>query len=352
MAPTMNVQAKREALKQVRAGRRGGEVVRVVLGGANGPHPRPPQQALLRSQGRTAALAGAAAATAASPKVKVAPRKSKGKAPATATTPTQQPHHSAEGETGPLSTLQRTMARKLAGAEFRWLNEKLYTTPSQESFSLFQSRPDMFHAYHVGFRSQVEAWPANPVDGFIRLLRTYPTTTRVADLGCGDGKLGTELADHLTVHSFDLVSPHPGVVACDIAALPLTPGSVDVVVFCLSLMGTNFLDFLREAHRILRAGGELHIAEVISRFPDVEAFTAALCALGFQLCGGVDRSNKMFVRFHLRKLGEVDGAGPRKRSSKVAKGKTKATPTTPTSSPRPLDTSSSALLRPCVYKKR
>lgn len=38
--------------------------------------------------------------------------------------------------------------------------------------------------------------------------------------------------------------------------------SVDVAVFCLALMGTDYPAFLREAHRVLRAGGRLWVAEV------------------------------------------------------------------------------------------
>lgn len=34
--------------------------------------------------------------------------------------------------------------------------------------------------------------------------------------------------------------------------VPLNPQSCDIVVFCLSLMGTNVADFLCEAHRVLR----------------------------------------------------------------------------------------------------
>lgn len=57
------------------------------------------------------------------------------------------------------------------------------------------------------------------------------------------------------VHSFDLVSPNERVTACDMAHVPLEDASVHVVVFCLSLMGTNLADFLREAHRVLVPGG-------------------------------------------------------------------------------------------------
>ena len=39
-------------------------------------------------------------------------------------------------------------------------------------------------------------------------------------------------------------------------------GQVKCVIFCLSLMGTNLVDFLTEAHRILQDDGILWIAEV------------------------------------------------------------------------------------------
>ena len=85
-------------------------------------------------------------------------------------------------------------------------------------------------------------------------LRTLPADTIVADLGCGDAKIAQELGDKMTVHSFDLVSTNPHVTACDMAHVPLEHESVDVAVFCLSLMCTNLPDFIREAHRILRMG--------------------------------------------------------------------------------------------------
>ena len=38
-------------------------------------------------------------------------------------------------------------------------------------------------------------------------------------------------------------------------------------------MGTNFPDFLREANRVLKSGGKVFIAEVVSRFANIEQFT-------------------------------------------------------------------------------
>ena len=83
-------------------------------------------------------------------------------------------------------------------------------------------------------------------------------------MGCGEARLARSLPN--TVHSFDLVAANDQVTASDIAHVPLTDSSVDVVVFCLSLMGTNLKDFIFEASRILKVGGTLKIAELESRF--------------------------------------------------------------------------------------
>ncbi|KAJ2958688.1 hypothetical protein NQZ79_g5710 [Umbelopsis isabellina] len=192
-----------------------------------------------------------------------------------------------------LTPLQQKMKEKLSGSRFRWLNEQLYTTPGDEAFTLFQEKPELFDHYHEGFRHQVESWPTNPVDVMIDYLRTMPTSTVVADFGCGDAKIAHTLTKH-KVLSFDLVAKNDKVVACDIAKLPLPDGLVDVAIFCLSLMGTNYVDFVREAHRVLKEGGELKVAEVISRFSDVDAFIQLMEELGFEFMDK-DDSNKMFI---------------------------------------------------------
>ena len=59
--------------------------------------------------------------------------------------------------------------------------------------------------------------------------------------------------------------------------------SVDLAVMCLSLMGTNYPDFIREANRVLKPSALLKIAEVKSRFTSIDAFVKLLRELGFQL---------------------------------------------------------------------
>ena len=193
-----------------------------------------------------------------------------------------------------MTPLQSKMAAKLASARFRFLNEQLYTTPSADALDLFHKSPGTFEEYHSGFRQQVDVWPSNPVDGYIAnikrrgavkgdqkksskkeaspLPRTKGLCT-IADLGCGDAKLASDMSTanaegklNVKILSYDLHSPSPLVERADIANLPLEDGNVNVVVFCLALMGTNWPDFIDEAYRILHWKGELWIAEIKSRF--------------------------------------------------------------------------------------
>jgi ribosomal RNA-processing protein 8 len=72
------------------------------------------------------------------------------------------------------------------------------------------------------------------------------------DFGCGEAELAKSVEQ--TVHSFDLVAVNESVISCDMAHVPLQNSSVDVAVFCLSLMGTNLNDYILEANRVLKPG--------------------------------------------------------------------------------------------------
>lgn len=48
--------------------------------------------------------------------------------------------------------------------------------------------------------------------------------------------------------------PHFSSNLCTYWQTPLDTSVIDVAVFCLSLMGTNFASYLKEAHRVLKPG--------------------------------------------------------------------------------------------------
>ena len=63
----------------------------------------------------------------------------------------------------------------------------------------------------------------------MKYLKTQPKSLAVADFGCGDAELARKVKQK--VHSFDLESDAPGVIACNMANVPLPDDSVHVAVF-------------------------------------------------------------------------------------------------------------------------
>ncbi|XP_019611406.1 ribosomal RNA-processing protein 8 isoform X1 [Rhinolophus sinicus] len=246
---------------------------------------------------------------------------------APATTPTEEtelpPAPSPDSHEARAGALRARMAQRLDGARFRYLNEQLYSGTSSAAQRLFQEDPEAFLLYHRGFQSQVKKWPLQPVDRIARDLRQRPASLVVADFGCGDCRLASSIRN--PVHCFDLASLDPRVTVCDMAQVPLEDESVDVAVFCLSLMGTNIRDFLEEANRVLKPEGLLKVAEVSSRFEDVRTFLGAVTKLGFKVVFK-DLTNSHFFLFDFEKTGPPR-VGPKAQLSGLK-------------------------LQPCLYKRR
>ncbi|KAM0035606.1 putative 25S rRNA (adenine(645)-N(1))-methyltransferase [Helianthus debilis subsp. tardiflorus] len=226
----------------------------------------------------------------------------------------------------PSSFLEK-MKAKLSGGHFRMINEKLYTCSGDEALNYFKEDPSLFNMYHTGYQEQMSRWPEQPVNIIMKWLKDHNSSLVVADFGCGDARLAKGVKNK--VFSIDLVANDPSVIACDMSKTPLDSSSIDVAVFCLSLMGTDFPSFIKEAHRVLKQNGWLLIAEVRSRFDpnnggaDPDSFSKAVCSLGFTSVSK-DFSNKMFILLYFKKK-------PNNNSGKEIKWPE---------------------LKPCLYKRR
>lgn len=122
-------------------------------------------------------------------------------------------------------------------------------------------------------------------------------------MGCGDARLAKSVLQK--VYSIDLVSSVEGVIESDMAKTPLETKSVHVVVYCLSLMGTNLKDFFIEANRILKLNGLIKIAEVASRFEDIKVFIEFVEHCGFELIHK-DLNANLFYFLNFKKKHDVN----------------------------------------------
>lgn len=179
--------------------------------------------------------------------------------------------------------------------DFSKMNNRWYASASGKTHERLSSNPEEWAHYHTMYRQLRETWPVVPFKEEIRWLSERDGLV-VGDFGCGEAFIAAEAGAKHTIHSFDHVAIDKRVIACDIAHVPLEEESLDLAIFCLSLMGSNFTDYVREAHRCLRLDGMLHIWEAASYFDDVKKFCRQLERLGFDVMSPDEQG--AFVRIY------------------------------------------------------
>ncbi|KAH8581524.1 Rrp8p like methyltransferase involved in rRNA processing [Cryptosporidium sp. chipmunk genotype I] len=175
------------------------------------------------------------------------------------------------------------VSTRLQGSLFRKINEFLYTSNSEKAFSEYIKDGNMFENYHKGYEIQKKSWPLDPLDVIISYISKNKHLKIIGDFGCGTAKIGQTFG-HIKgykVYSFDLncpkeISEKYNITICNMKNIPLSYKVLDLAVFCLSLMGTDWPLFIKEACRALKDGGILIIAEVSSRIEDSQSFVSSL----------------------------------------------------------------------------
>ena len=164
--------------------------------------------------------------------------------------------------------------------DFSAMNNRFNNSYSHTTSDRLKANPEEWYQYHHLYRAARETWQEIPYEKIAEKLQNY-TNLQIGDFGCGEAKLAELLPNH-QVHSFDHIAINAKVQACDISHTPLPEATLDVAIFSLSLMGINYTDYLQEAHRTLKGGGSLLIAETISRWTDKKQELLDLIAsLGF-----------------------------------------------------------------------
>ncbi|MEQ8272480.1 MAG: zinc-ribbon domain-containing protein [Deltaproteobacteria bacterium] len=196
-------------------------------------------------------------------------------------------------ETGVLETIERKLIKVPLSREpgdvakrtrrygdFGVMNNRWYASTSHKTHDRLSINPEEWAHYHTMYQEIRKSWDVVPFEEEIRWLNLREGFD-IGDFGCGEALIADAVKDKHRVFSFDHVAVNEHVQACDLAAVPQDNESLDVAIFCLSLMGANFTDYIREAHRCLHVDGQIHIWEPANYFDDIEAFCAGLGRLGF-----------------------------------------------------------------------
>lgn len=192
--------------------------------------------------------------------------------------------------------------KRLVGSRFRKINEDLYTSTSGQNFINYSTNPGLFHVYHEGYREQISRWPYNPLVRVIEWLEEVDCGLVIGDFGCGEARIAQSFPDR-KVHSFDLVAGNSFITPCNIAKVPLKDDSLDISIFCLSLMGRDWPLFILEGTRCLKKGGTLKIVEVMSRFKNLTSFIAFIRSLGYEKINEKPNNSDYFIflQFELKR---------------------------------------------------
>ncbi len=184
----------------------------------------------------------------------------------------------------PLSGEPNEVERRVARyGDFSKMNNRWYASGSESTHARLASNPEEWAHYHTMYRQIRESWPVVPYKEEIRWLSEREGHV-IGDFGCGEAliarsrpKTAIRSTASTTWRWAAAWSPATS------RTCRSKTSSLDVAIFCLSLMGANFTDYVREAHRCLRLDGWLHIWEPASYFDDVTKFCSQLGRLGFDV---------------------------------------------------------------------
>ena len=182
--------------------------------------------------------------------------------------------------------------------DFSEMNKSWSTTRSEKTFKRLKNNEKEWFYYHDMYKKRREFWDEIPYIEIAKKIKERPEWI-VADMGCGENLLSKEVSNK--VHAFDYVAIDKNVIACDMSSIPLEENEIDAIVFCLSLMGSNYLDYINEAFRVVKPYGNLFICEPKKKVEKrIEVLKKEIESIGFKIIEVT--SSSQFTYIHGIKL--------------------------------------------------
>jgi superfamily II DNA or RNA helicase len=158
--------------------------------------------------------------------------------------------------------------REVKYGDFTKMNQVFYTTHSSKLHQRLLKNKEEWIQYHKLQEYAEKSWSVIPRDEIINRLKKLSRHYYIGDFGCGrESFIQNELGRR--VKSFDHVAREDitKVKSCDMSNVSeyVKDGELDVAVFCLSLMGSNWQEYIKEAARCVIKHGLILIAEPTRR---------------------------------------------------------------------------------------
>jgi superfamily II DNA or RNA helicase len=170
--------------------------------------------------------------------------------------------------------------------EFSEMNKKWNTSNSKTTYERLKKDKSEWVKYHELYSNSRKSWDEIPFKEIGKIIKNRPEWV-VGDFGCGENLLKTEIPNK--VYSFDHVAIDETVTSCDLTNIPLDDNSLDVAVFSLSLMGTNYTEYFKEAYRTLKPMGMIIVSEPATRWENKEdQLKEMLQESGFIISGDIE----------------------------------------------------------------
>mgnify|MGYP001372149079 CR=1 FL=1 len=185
--------------------------------------------------------------------------------------------------------------------DFTKLNRKINTENSKTTHERMIKDPDEWHEYHRQYREARKEWKVIPYEVWIDKIKKMAPNMIVGDFGCGEAKISQAIGSR--VKNFDHVAIDPTVESCDMKSVPVESGTLNVAVFCLSLMGRDWKEYLKEAARCLASASYLYITETTKSLIDKEDGKAprlnklrdVIIENGFEILSDYERAQFTFI---------------------------------------------------------